>query len=70
MLCIFISHINSYIQNGGFMTIKETHKNLKKKVNELIGMRRSTRDSKSWLDLRELKKWKLRAKDKLLKSKK
>ena len=70
MLCIFISHINSYIQNGGFTTIKETHKNLKKKVNELIGMRRSTRDSKSWLDLRELKKWKLRAKDKLLKSKK
>ncbi len=52
------------------MTIKETHKNLKKKVNELISMRRSTRDSKSWLDLRELKKWKLRAKDKLLKSKK
>lgn len=52
------------------MTIKETHKNLKKKVNELINTRRSTRDSKSWLDLRELKKWKLRAKDKLLKSKK
>lgn len=52
------------------MTIKETHKNLKKKVNELITTRRSTRDSKSWFDLRELKKWKLKAKEKLLNSKK
>jgi len=70
MLCIFITHINSIIENGGFMTIKETHKDLKKKVNELITTRRSTRDSKSWFDLRELKKWKLKAKEKLLKSKK
>tara|TARA_E500000331_G_scaffold349658_1_gene393263 strand:+ start:13945 stop:14157 length:213 start_codon:yes stop_codon:yes gene_type:complete len=70
MLCIFIRLINSYIQNGGQMTIKEKHKELKKQVNEAEIRRRIRRGPKSWSDLRRLKKLKLAMKDKLLKSKK
>lgn len=52
------------------MTIKEKHKELKRQVNEAEMKRRIRRGPKSWSDLRRLKKEKLAAKDKLVKSKK
>ena len=51
--------------------VKAKHKELKGKVNEVEQVRNNDRSSYSWLQLRELKKQKLKAKDKLyaLKSK-
>lgn len=46
-------------------TIKEKHKELKTKVNEIESTRNIDRSSNSWFSLRELKKLKLQAKDKL-----
>ena len=51
------------------MKIKEEHKDLKKKVNIAEEKRNTKRGTKSWHDLRTLKKLKLNMKDKLLKSK-
>ena len=51
------------------MTVKEKHKNLKKKVNIAEEKRNIRRGQKSWYDLRRLKKLKLNMKDKLLKDK-
>lgn len=53
------------------MSVKTQHKELKTKVNEVEQIRNNDRSSYSWLQLRELKKQKLKAKDKLyaLKSK-
>lgn len=45
--------------------IKEKHKELKTKVNEVENTRYIDRSSISWFSLRELKKLKLKAKDKL-----
>ena len=52
------------------MTIKEKHKDLKKKVKEAEVKRETRRGSRSWTDLRTLKKLKLKMKDKLRLSKK
>lgn len=46
-------------------TTKEKHKELKIKVNEIESKRNIDRSSNSWFSLRELKKLKLQAKDKL-----
>lgn len=46
-------------------TNKEKHKELKTKVNEIESKRNIDRSSNSWFSLRELKKLKLQAKDKL-----
>ena len=51
------------------MKIKEEHKDLKKKVNIAERKRNTKRGTKSWHDLRKLKKLKLNIKDKLSKSK-
>ena len=51
------------------MKIKEEHKDLKKKVNIAEEKRNTKRGTKSWHDLRTLKKLKLNMKDKLSKSK-
>ena len=51
------------------MKIKEEHKDLKKKVNIAEKKRNTKRGTKSWHDLRTLKKLKLNMKDKLSKSK-
>ena len=51
------------------MTIKEKHKALKRLVNTSEKNRRIRRGSKSWSELRTLKKLKLLAKDKLKNSK-
>jgi len=51
------------------MTIKEKHKELKKQVNEAEVKRKIRRGPKSWADIRTLKKLKLAAKDKLVRSK-
>ena len=47
------------------MTIKTVHKELKKSVNELEDKRRVDRSSTLWSKIKELKKVKLQAKDKL-----
>jgi len=47
------------------MIAKAKHKELKKQVNEVEQVRNNDRSSTSWLELRELKKLKLKAKDKL-----
>tara|TARA_B100000780_G_scaffold251169_1_gene197680 strand:- start:3822 stop:3974 length:153 start_codon:yes stop_codon:yes gene_type:complete len=49
------------------MKTKEKHKDLKKKVIIAEKKRNLRRGSKSWLDLRTLKKLKLNMKDKLMK---
>ena len=46
-------------------TIKFKHKELKNKVNEVEKLRSVSRSMDSWYDLKELKKLKLKAKDKL-----
>jgi len=51
------------------MKIKEKHKDLKKKVNLAEQKRKLRRGPKSWYDLRELKKIKLKMKDKMVKKK-
>ena len=45
--------------------IKFKHKKLKSKVNEVEELRSVNRSIDSWYDLKELKKLKLKAKDKL-----
>ena len=52
------------------MTIKQKHKDLKKQVKEAEVKRETRRSSRSWTDLRTLKKLKLKMKDKLRLSKK
>jgi len=52
------------------MTIKAKHKDLKKQVKEAEVKRETRRGSRSWTDLRTLKKLKLKMKDKLRLSKK
>ena len=47
------------------MDIKAKHKELKTKVNESEQVRNNDRSITSWYNLRELKKLKLKAKDKL-----
>ena len=47
------------------LEIKAHHKELKRAVNEVEKKRSQDRSSKSWFDLRTLKKIKLNAKDKL-----
>jgi len=47
------------------MDIKAKHKELKSKVNEVEQVRNNDRSITSWMELRELKKLKLKAKDKL-----
>ena len=47
------------------MIAKAKHKELKKQVNEVEQVRNNDRSSTSWLELRELKKLKLKEKDKL-----
>jgi len=47
------------------MQAKAKHKELKKQVNEVENVRRNDRSITSWMELRELKKLKLKAKDKL-----
>ena len=47
------------------MIAKAKHKELKRQVNEVEQIRNNDRSSNSWLELRELKKLKLKAKDKL-----
>jgi hypothetical protein len=47
------------------MNYKEYHKDLKKKVNIVEEVRNNDRTSKTWIDVRNLKKKKLQAKDKL-----
>jgi len=47
------------------LEIKAHHKELKRAVNEIEKKRSQDRSSKSWFDLRTLKKIKLNAKDKL-----
>jgi hypothetical protein len=47
------------------MTAKEKHKELKKKVNELEKLRSVDRSINTWKEIRELKKKKLKEKDKL-----
>ena len=51
------------------MTIKEKHKELKKQVNEAEVKRKIRRGPKSLADIITLKKLKLAAKDKLVRSK-
>jgi len=45
--------------------VKKTHKELEKKTNLLEKLRLIDRGSDSWLELRTMKKLKLKAKDKL-----
>ena len=45
--------------------IKHNHKELKSKVNELEEVRNNDRSNYSWYNLRQLKKLKLKVKDKL-----
>jgi uncharacterized protein YdcH (DUF465 family) len=45
--------------------IKHNHKELKSKVGELEQIRNNDRSNYSWYNLRQLKKLKLKAKDKL-----
>ena len=52
---------------SNLMTIKEKHKDLKKKVNIAEKKRNIRRGQKSWYDLRTLKKLKLKMKNKLSK---
>jgi len=47
------------------MNVKKKHKELKTKVNEIETLRGVNRSIDSWYDLKELKKLKLKAKDKL-----
>ena len=47
------------------MEVKALHKELKKEVNELELRRNNDRSTTSWYELREAKKHKLMAKDKL-----
>ena len=47
------------------MNYKEYHKELKKKVNIAEQLRNEDRTNKTWVDVRTLKKLKLKAKDKL-----
>jgi len=47
------------------MIAKAKHKELKKQVNEFEEVRNNDRSSTSWFQLRELKKLKLKAKEKL-----
>ena len=47
------------------MNAKAEHKELKTKVNESEVKRNNDRSNTSWMELRELKKLKLKAKDKL-----
>ena len=47
------------------MSVKAKHKELKSKVNEVEQVRNNDRSITSWMNLRELKKLKLKAKDKL-----
>ena len=47
------------------MNYKEYHKELKKKVNIAEQVRNEDRTNKTWIDVRTLKKLKLKAKDKL-----
>lgn len=47
------------------MNYKEYHKSLKKAVNQSEDTRNNDRSSTAWYQLRELKKLKLKAKDKL-----
>lgn len=47
------------------MNTKANHKKLKTKVNEVEQRRNNNRGIHTWYDLRELKKLKLKAKDKL-----
>ena len=45
--------------------IKHNHKELKKQVNEVEQKRNNDRGITSWMELRQLKKLKLKVKDKL-----
>jgi len=47
------------------LNVKQYHKELKKQVNETEDKRRNDRTSTTWYQLRELKKLKLKAKEKL-----
>ncbi|MEK9886358.1 MAG: hypothetical protein VW452_05580 [Pelagibacteraceae bacterium] len=47
------------------MDAKAKHKELKSKVNEVEQVRNNDSSITSWMELRELKKLKLKAKDKL-----
>ncbi len=47
------------------LEIKAHHKELKRAVNEIEDKRKQDRSNKSWYDIRNLKKIKLIAKDKL-----
>ena len=47
------------------LEVKAHHKELKSKVNELEEVRNNDRSNYSWYNLRQLKKLKLQAKDKL-----
>ena len=47
------------------MIAKAKHKELKKQVNEVETKRNNDRSITSWMELRQLKKLKLKAKDKL-----
>jgi len=47
------------------MNYKEYHKDLKRKVNLAEEVRNNDRSNSSWVDVRTLKKLKLKAKDKL-----
>ncbi len=58
----------TYIRSNP-MTNKKAHKELKKQVNEAEDKRNIRRGPNSWYDLRNLKKLKLKAKEKLNKLK-
>jgi uncharacterized protein YdcH (DUF465 family) len=47
------------------MNFKHYHKSLKKQVNEIEEIRNNDRTSYTWYQLKELKKQKLKAKEKL-----
>lgn len=47
------------------MNYKQYHKELKKQVNEIEDKRNNDRSSKTWYQLKELKKLKLKAKEQL-----
>jgi hypothetical protein len=47
------------------MIAKAKHKELKKQVNQIEEIRNNDRSSTSWFQIRELKKLKLKAKEKL-----
>lgn len=47
------------------MNYKQYHKELKKQVNEIEDKRNNDRSSKTWYQLKELKKLKLKAKERL-----